>query len=243
MSAGEENARVTVPVRLKVSYKSPEALLGELTRSVGRGGVRIESKRAVPVGTQFIFELKSIGLRRPVEVHGTVMSISEASPGRWVLHIRYEPPRDREGLDAVLSRIFETAQADVKRRHARLPLQVRAVEDKPSSPVFRLRDISLGGVGIDVEADTLPEHILVGAPFLLQMKLTSGTLQLHGEVAWAVTWHEEGFTPRVGVVFAEADGATRVLLDDLLSLTAMPSPPWIARIAFGPQASRPSGLL
>jgi hypothetical protein len=234
---------VTVPVRLKVSYKSPEALLGELTRSVGRGGVRIESQRAVPVGTRFVFELKSVGLRRPVEVNGTVMSVSESAPGRWVLHIRYEPPRDREGLDAVLGRIFATAQADLKRRHARLPLQVRAVEDKPNSPVFRLRDISLGGVGIDVEADRLPEHIAVGTPFTLQMRLSTGTLQLLGEVSWAVTWHEEGFSPRVGVVFAEPDPAMRALLEDLLSLTAMPAPPWIARIAFGTgpvPASRPS---
>ena len=235
---------MTVPVRLKVSYKSPEALLGELTRSVGRGGVRIESQRAVPVGTRFVFELKSVGLRRPVEVSGTVMSVSESSPGRWVLHIRYEPPRDREGLDAVLGRIFETAQSDVKRRHARLPLQVRAVEDKPSSPVFRLRDISLGGVGIDVEAPKLPAHIVVGTTFALQIKLTTGTLHLRGEVAWAVTMHEEGFSPRVGVVFGDLDAVTRALLDDLLSLTAMPAPPWIARIAFGsdlPKPSRPSG--
>jgi hypothetical protein len=227
-------------VRLKVSYKSPEALLGELTRSVGRGGVRIESQRAVPVGTRFVFELKSVGLKRAVEVNGLVMSVSESSPGRWVLHIRYEPPRDREGLDAVLGRIFETAQADVKRRHARLPLQVRAVEDRPSSPVFRLRDISVGGVGIDVEADKLPAHIVVGAPFTLQMRLSTGTLQLLGEVAWAVTWHEEGFMPRVGAVFFEPDAAMRALLDDLLNLTAMPAPPWIARLAFGDTARQPS---
>jgi hypothetical protein len=94
-------------------------------------------------------------------------------------------------------------------------------------------------VGIDVEATTLPAHILVGTPFALQMKLSSGLLQLPGEVAWAVTWHDEGFMPRVGVVFGELDTSMRVLLDDLLSLTAMPSPPWIARIAFG--SARPSG--
>ena len=39
------------PIRFKISYRNPEMLLGEFTRSVGRGSVSIESKRAVPVGT------------------------------------------------------------------------------------------------------------------------------------------------------------------------------------------------
>lgn len=228
---------MSAPVRLKVSYKSPEALMGELTRSVGRGGVRVESRRALPVGTKFIFELKSAGVRDPVEVQGTVASISESAPGRWVLHIRYEQPRNREGLDAVIGRIFEGARADVKRRHARVPLQVRAVEDKPHAPVFRLRDISRGGVGIDVEGDALPAYIEVGSAFMLQMKLTEGTLAVKGEVAWAVTSKQDGFPPRVGIKFTQVTPDMRRLLEELLALRAMPSPPWIARLRFGADAA------
>ena len=166
------------PVRLKVAYKSPESLLGELTKSVGRGGVRIETKKALPVGTKFVFELRSPGVRDPVEVSGTVMTVTETSPGRFVLHIRYEPPRNRLGLDGVIKRIFEASQFDKKRKAPRIPLHVRATENKPDSPTYRLRDISAGGVGIDVEADTLPRHIKVGMPFLIQMKLTTGVLSV-----------------------------------------------------------------
>ena len=50
-------------MRLKVSYKTPEALLSEFTRSVGRGGVTIESKKSLPVGTRFVFELRAQGVR------------------------------------------------------------------------------------------------------------------------------------------------------------------------------------
>lgn len=228
---------MSAPVRLKVSYKSPEALMGELTRSVGRGGVRVESRRALPVGTKFVFELKSAGVEDPVEVQGTVANISESAPGRWVLHIRYEQPHSREGLDAVIGRIFEGARSDAKRRHARLPLQVRAVEDKPQAPVFRLRDISRGGVGIDVEGGALPAYIQVGTPFMLQMKLTEGTLIVHGEVAWAVTSKQDGFPPRVGVRFTQLTADMRRLLDELLALKAMPTPPWIARLHFGVEAA------
>lgn len=222
------------PVRLKVAYKSPESLLGELTKSVGRGGVRIETKKALPVGTKFVFELRSPGVRDPVEVSGTVMTVTETSPGRFVLHIRYEPPRNRLGLDGVIKRIFEASQFDKKRKAPRIPLHVRATENKPDSPTYRLRDISAGGVGIDVEADTLPRHIKVGMPFLIQMKLTTGVLSVPGQVVWAVTSRSsDTMPPRVGVAFGQLKPQTSQLLDDLLTLKALPTPPWIARVLFG----------
>ena len=174
------------PVRLKVAYKSPESLLGELTKSVGRGGVRIESRKPLPVGTKFVFELRSPGVRDPVEVSGTVLAVAEPSPGKYVLHIRYEAPRTRLGLDGVIKRIFETSQFDKNRKAPRIPLHVRATENRPDAPTYRLRDISAGGVGIDVEADTLPRHIKVGVSFLIQMKLTTGLLSVPGNVVWAV---------------------------------------------------------
>ena len=222
------------PVRLKVAYKTPESLLGELTKSVGRGGVRIETRKALPVGTKFIFELVSPGVRDPVEVSGTVLTVSETAPGRFVLHIRYEAPRNRLGLDGVIKRIFEASQYDKKRKTPRIPLHVRATENKPDSPTYRLRDISSGGVGIDVEADALPRHIKVGIPFLIQMKLTTGMLSVPGQVVWAVSTRSSAtMPPRVGVAFGELKPQVSQMLDDLLTLKALPTPPWIARVLFG----------
>lgn len=222
------------PVRLKVSYKSPESLLGELTKSVGRGGVRIETKKSLPVGTKFVFELRSPGVRDPVEVSGTVLSVTETSPGKYVLHIRYEPPDSRLGLDGVIKRIFETSQYDKNRKAPRIPLHVRATENRPDAPTYRLRDISSGGVGIDVEADTLPRHIKVGVSFLIQMKLSTGLLSAQGTVVWAVsTRSSDTLPPRVGVAFGKLNPLVTQLLDDLLSLKALPTPPWIARVSFG----------
>ena len=65
------------PIRLKVGYQTPETVLGELTKSVGRGGVRIEEKRTVPVGTKFVFELKSVGVKESIEVNGVVQTVTE----------------------------------------------------------------------------------------------------------------------------------------------------------------------
>lgn len=222
------------PVRLKVAYKTPESLLGELTKSVGRGGVRIETKKALPLGTKFVFELRSPGVREPVEVMGTVLTVTETAPGTFALHIRYEPPRTRQGLDAVIRRIFDTARFDKHRKTPRIPIHVRATEDRPDTPRYRLRDISAGGVGVDVEGDSLPRHIKVGAPFSITMKLTTGVLSLPGQVVWAVTTRaSDTLPPRVGVAFGELKPSARELLDDLLTLKVLPSPPWIARLTFG----------
>lgn len=222
------------PVRLKVAYKTPESLLGELTKSVGRGGVRIETKKALPVGTKFVFELKSPGVKESVEVSGTVLTVTETAPGKYVLHIKYEPPKVRLGLDAVIKRIFETAQFDKKRKTPRIPLHVRATEDRPDAPTYRLRDISAAGVGIDVESDTLPRHIKVGGGFSISMRLTTGMLNVSGQVVWLVSTRESATVPpRVGVSFGRLDPSVAQMLDDLLTLKALPTPPWIARLTFG----------
>ncbi len=224
-------------VRLRVAYKTPENLVGELTKSVGRGGVRIESAKKVAVGTSFVFELLSPGVKEKVEVSGVVASVSESAPGRYVLHIRYEPPKNRQGIDAVIQRIFDVGQADKKRKTPRVPVQVRAVEDRPGAPNYRIHDLSRGGVGIDVEGSTVPAHVAIGTPFLMQVRLASGPLSVHGEVAWAVNSTKDSLQlARFGVSFGKLSPQTVTKLDDLITLRALPAPPWIARLAFGDQA-------
>jgi hypothetical protein len=223
-------------VRLKVGYKSPEALLAELTKSVGRGGVRIESKKSLPVGTRFVFELHSAGVPDAVEVFGTVMSVTESAPGRHVLHIRYEPPKTRQGIDSVLRSIVNANRSDAKRKHPRIPLHVRAVEDRQDSAIFRLRDLSKGGVGIDVDGDLLPRHVRPGVPFLMRMKLSTGPLLLTGTVVWTTTTRVDGSPLRLGVAFGLLPRESERGLDDLLNLRGLPAPPWIARLTFGAEA-------
>jgi hypothetical protein len=192
------------------------------------------------VGTKFLFELRSPGVLESVEVFGTVLTVSETAPGRFVLAIRYEPPKTRTGLDAVIKRIFEASQYDKKRKHPRIPLHVRATDPRPDSPTYRLRDISLGGLGVDAEADRLPPHIQVGQPFRLQMKLTTGILIVPGQVVWSVpTRFADTIPPRFGVTFEPLDAKVKHMLEELLTLRALPTPPWIAKVMVGPDALAP----
>ncbi|MDQ3263926.1 MAG: PilZ domain-containing protein [Myxococcota bacterium] len=222
-----------------MSYKSPESLLGEFTRSIGKGVVALETARKLPVGTQFIFELHLSGVAEPVEVLGEVVQVTTSAKGKHLLAIRYDPTGERRGVDAVLRKIFEAHKNEKIRQFPRIPLQLRATEDTPYSPSYLVRDVSRGGVGLEVEAPSLPKQVKMGAPFLLELWISLGTLMLHGEVVWAFappTDRAKWVNPSFGVTFGKLRQDTLDRLDRLLVLRGLPPPPWKARVSFGMDA-------
>ena len=238
-SSTPKPASRTPSVRLRVSYKSPQSLLGEFTRSVGQGCVALETERDVAVGTRFIFELHANGLAAPVEVLGEVVSVAMQPSGRRLLTVRYDAGGDRAGLDAVLQRIFDGQEHEPARRFARIPLHLRATEDAPFSPSFLVKDISRGGLGLEVEASALPRSVRVGTPFLLEMNLSQGLLPLHGEVVWTTSPAPErgvAMAPAFGVQFGTLRLDIAQRLEQLLALSALPPAPWRARVSFGMDA-------
>jgi Tfp pilus assembly protein PilZ len=227
------------PVRLKVAYKTPQALLSEFTRSVGKGGVAIASRKSAPVGTQFIFELRAKGMPEVVEVHGEVMSAAPQSGGMFLLNIRYQQPNNRDGLDGLLRRIFEAQKYEKVRKFPRVPLQLHATEDKANSIAYLVRDISAGGLGIEIEAPETPKWVKKGAPVFLELVLSLGTLALHGEVVWVVNPPPERqklVNPGFGVQFGKLRADTVERLDKILTFRGLPPPPWKAKISFGMDA-------
>jgi hypothetical protein len=224
---------------LKVAYKTPEALISELTRSVGRGGVSIESKRSLAVGTRFIFELHATGVAETVEVYGEVLDVSTSAKGKYLLNIRYDAPTERKGIDTIIQRIFDAHKFEKVRKHPRVPLHLRATEEAPGSPQYVVRDVSRGGLGIEAEAPALPRTIKMGSPFLLELELSLGPLQLHGEVVWLFNPPRERqrwLNPGFGVAFGKLRPDTIERLQRILTLRGLPPPPWKARVSFGLEA-------
>lgn len=226
-------------VRLRVSYKSAESLLSEFTRSIGKGGVTIEARKAVPLGTRFIFELYAQGIDQPVEVVGQVLQVTKGVQGKHLLHIRYDASNDRAGLDTIIHRIFDAHRYEKVRKHPRIPLNLRGTEDTAYSAQYVVRDISMGGVGVEVEADKLPSHVRTGQPFLLEVWLSLGTLALYGEILWAFQPPPERaklLNPSFGVSFGKLRPDTMERLEQIIQLKALPPPPWRARLSFGMDA-------
>jgi len=224
-------------VRLSVTYKSPSALLSEFTRSVGKGGVSIASRKAVPVGTRFVFELKAKGVPDVVEVNGEVVQVKNPEAGLHLLTIKYEQPDKRDGLDSLIHRIFEAHKYEKVRKHARIPIQLRAVD--VAGGHYLVRDISQGGLGVEVLGLQLPRYVKVGEPFLLELTLTLGELGLYGQVVWVYQGarkQDKVVSPGFGVTFGKLRAETMLRLDKILSLQSLPPPPWKADLAFGRDA-------
>jgi hypothetical protein len=227
------------PIKLRIGYKSAESLLSEFTRSVGKGGVTISSPKAVPLGTRFIFELLAQGMTAPIEVLGEVLQVTLGVGGKHLLHVRYDAGADRAQVDALIQRIFDAHQYEKARKHPRIPLNLRGTEQAPYSPQYIVRDISLGGVGVEVEADRLPAHVRAGEPCLIEIWLSLGTLLLHGEVVWSVAPPAEGvvlLNPSFGVRFGKLTPQTLERLERIVQLKGLPPPPWRARLSFGMEA-------
>ncbi|RKH12050.1 pilus assembly protein PilZ [Corallococcus sp. CA053C] len=224
-------------VRLKVAYKTPQSLVGEYTRSVGQGGVTLETRKALPLGTRFTFEMHAGGMARPVEVLGEVVKVEPRPGERFLLTVRYDGSEDRSGLDAVLQHIFAQEEQNGLRRFPRMPLHLRAQEVDTHAPSFIVRDISRGGVGLEVDAPALPREVQVGVPFLLEMDMKEGPLLLHGEVAWTSTLPRKGsteaVTPGFGATFGRLRPDMLQRLEALMALEHLPPAPWRARVSFG----------
>ena len=227
------------PVRLKVSYKTATGLISEFTRSVGKGTVALESRRALEIGTRFVFELRAADSPAPVEVQGEVFRVTSSEAGKFLIHVRYEAPKDLTGVDALIQSIFDAHKHEKLRKHPRVPINLQATEEAAYSPSFLVKDLSKGGLGVEVESPEVPHQARMGAPFLLELTLSVGTLVLHGEVVWTFApppdrarWINPGF----GVTFGKLRPDTQGHLERILLLRGLPPPPWKTRISFGSNA-------
>ena len=68
------------PIELKVEYERLNAFFADYTKNISRGGTFIQTRRPLPVGTEFLFLLYIPTLDQPLEIRGVVKSVVD--PGR-----------------------------------------------------------------------------------------------------------------------------------------------------------------
>lgn len=225
----------TSPIRFRLGYANPASLLEELGRAVNRGEVVLPIGRTVPTGTRFLFEMNAPGVTPPVEVLGEVVKVHPAEGGGFSLTVRYRRGHGRAGVDAALTRLREAHRFEKVRAHARLPFHL-PVREAADGPEYRVRDLSLGGYGIErVSEGPLPPHIHAGEIALLEITLSEGIMALHGEVTWALARGGAfgGTQPGFGVRLGTLSPANDALLDRVLSLELVPQPSPPPRLSFG----------
>jgi len=222
------------PVRLRISYRSPESLLQAFTKSVGKGGVSLPSQRPLERGTKFLFELTAESVSHPVEVLGEVVDVRRSTSGEYFLNIKYVPGRSRKGLDAALLKLFEAHRHEKSRRYPRVPVHLKALG---TTQAWSVRDLSRGGAGVELESGELPRDARLGVPVLLELQLDSGRLMLHGATVWLTGGTSRPKTPpALGVEFGRLGLETLRALDRVLVLDGFPAGPWQAELTFGMDA-------
>ncbi|HTE55388.1 MAG TPA: TIGR02266 family protein [Kofleriaceae bacterium] len=67
-------------IELKVEYERLNAFFADYTKNISRGGTFIHTRKPLPVGTEFLFQLFVPTLEGPLEIRGRVKWVVE--PGR-----------------------------------------------------------------------------------------------------------------------------------------------------------------
>ncbi|MBI5071014.1 MAG: TIGR02266 family protein [Deltaproteobacteria bacterium] len=61
------------PIELKVDYRRLNSFFADYTKNISKGGTFIKTRKALPVGTRFLFRLSVPGREAPFELNGEVM--------------------------------------------------------------------------------------------------------------------------------------------------------------------------
>src|SRR5262245_39150302 len=98
------------PIELKVEYERLNAFFADYTKNISRGGTFIQTRKPLPIGTEFLFQLFIPTLEQPLEIRGRV---------KWVV----EPEREGAGPDGTPAGMgirFVYATPDEQRQIERL---------------------------------------------------------------------------------------------------------------------------
>lgn len=207
-----------LPIRLKVTYKSAEALVTEYTTCVSKGGCAMVTEREVARGTRFVFEMYAHDHSYPLEVEGEVVRVQPIEGTRkFEIGIRYlTAGAQREVLDHLLSKIMVDNQYQTVRRYPRIPVNLVAYDRDPQVR-YLIRDASRGG--LRVEGRVVSNDVKIGTP--VEIKIWIGeqgeAFSIRGTVAWLHRGTRAART-RFGVQFDSMDDTQLMVVDGLTRL-------------------------
>ena len=114
MTENREHARA--PIELKVDYKKLNSFFADYTRNISKGGTFIKTRKALPVGTRFLFRLTVPGRPAPFELAGEVVHAAAGGeePGMGIRFVWPDPAsaaRSRRVVEALMSESLGTQLA------------------------------------------------------------------------------------------------------------------------------------
>jgi len=216
--------------RFRVQYRLPERLVAEVARCVNGGFSTLDVPAPQVVGRRLVFELSAWLIPRTVELQAVVLATMPLPDGRCRIALRYWLTR-RGGLDDALYRLLNFRDTEPLRRSPRMPVRLPAVADD-GAEAYLVKDLSLGGAGVDLEGSATPRGLGVGAHVKLTVILDEKkTFSRSGQVVW-VRPHAspDGRTrPGFGVELSgRIDVEGLEALDRILMLKSTPRCTWLS---------------
>ncbi|WP_242346775.1 TIGR02266 family protein [Anaeromyxobacter terrae] len=101
MMENREHARA--PIELKVDYKKLNSFFADYTKNISKGGTFIKTRKALPVGTRFLFRLTIPGRPAPFELSGEVVHAATGgdAPGMGIRFV-WADSRDRGAFETTV---------------------------------------------------------------------------------------------------------------------------------------------
>jgi type IV pilus assembly protein PilZ len=103
------------PIELKVEYERLNAFFADYTKNISRGGTFIQTRKPLPIGTEFRFLLFIPTLERPIEIRGRVKWIVEpdedglgdgGTPAGMGIHFVYASDDERKQIERMVERLM-----------------------------------------------------------------------------------------------------------------------------------------
>jgi type IV pilus assembly protein PilZ len=104
----EQREHGRAPIELKVDYKKLNSFFADYTKNISKGGTFIKTKKALPIGTRFLFRLTVPGRPRPFELNGEVVHAAAAGdePGMGIRFV-WTDDRDRLAFEGVVEKLMQ----------------------------------------------------------------------------------------------------------------------------------------
>ena len=110
--ATERRIQPRAPIELRVEYKRFNTFLADYTKNISRGGTFIATKKPLPRGTEFRFELTVPKLPKPLSLKGKVMwtttaeDASRANPSGMGIEFLFDSDSDRQDMASLVERVI-----------------------------------------------------------------------------------------------------------------------------------------
>jgi type IV pilus assembly protein PilZ len=103
----ENRQHPRAPIELRVDYRKLNAFFADYTKNISKGGTFIKTRKALPVGTRFLFRLAVPGRADPFELSGEVVHASPqgADAGMGIRFV-WAQEADRRGFEQVVERLM-----------------------------------------------------------------------------------------------------------------------------------------